>query len=110
MVFLVLSLFIAKVFATATFPDLHFYLYSYYVVKLLLQRHLRRACACKVVHVTITFCKIRQYRALIHTAVHNQDWPSVSMSLHIATAEQLRSRPSLDLSRKEHNQSVSGSA
>lgn len=42
MVFLVLSLVIAKVFAT-------------------------------VVHVTITFCKIRQYRALIHTAVHNQD-------------------------------------
>mmetsp|Transcript_65792 Transcript_65792/g.154887 ORF Transcript_65792/g.154887 Transcript_65792/m.154887 type:complete len:586 (+) Transcript_65792:107-1864(+) len=26
-----------------------------------------------VVHVTITFCKIRQYRALIHTAVREQD-------------------------------------
>ncbi|CAE7327364.1 ugtP [Symbiodinium pilosum] len=41
-VFLVLSLFVAKVLAT-------------------------------VVHVTITFCKIWEYRSLIHTAVHDQD-------------------------------------
>ena len=37
----------------------------------------------KVVHVTITFCKIWEYRSLIHTAVHDQDRTAASMFSHL---------------------------